>query len=168
MVMQERDKRVAQQSVSKNFFISYNKADRAWAEWIAWQLEAEAYTVVLQAWDFRPGGKFLLQMDEAITKAERIIAVLSPNYLDLNAVYSRSEWATAFQHDPSGEKGTLLPVRVLECKPTGLLATISYIDLVGLDGVAARNSLLAGVRQSRDLPSSEPRYPGSVPASFSP
>jgi hypothetical protein len=26
-------------SAKKDFFISYNKADRAWAEWIAWQLE---------------------------------------------------------------------------------------------------------------------------------
>jgi hypothetical protein len=24
----------------KDFFISYNQADRAWAEWIAWELEA--------------------------------------------------------------------------------------------------------------------------------
>jgi hypothetical protein len=24
----------------KDFFISYNKADRAWAEWIAWHLDA--------------------------------------------------------------------------------------------------------------------------------
>ncbi len=23
----------------KDFFISYNSADRTWAEWIAWQLE---------------------------------------------------------------------------------------------------------------------------------
>jgi hypothetical protein len=37
----------------KDFFLSYNKADRAWAEWIAWQLEAADYTTVLQAWDFR-------------------------------------------------------------------------------------------------------------------
>ena len=29
----------------KDFFISYNKADRAWAEWIAWHLEEAAYSV---------------------------------------------------------------------------------------------------------------------------
>jgi hypothetical protein len=32
-----------------DFFISYTGVDRAWAEWIAWQLEAAGYTVVLQA-----------------------------------------------------------------------------------------------------------------------
>ena len=30
----------------KDFFISYNQADRAWAEWIAWILEEAGYTVV--------------------------------------------------------------------------------------------------------------------------
>lgn len=28
----------------KDFFISYNSADRTWAEWIAWQLEEAGYT----------------------------------------------------------------------------------------------------------------------------
>ncbi len=32
-----------------DFFVSYTSADRAWAEWIAWQLEAEGYTVIVQA-----------------------------------------------------------------------------------------------------------------------
>jgi hypothetical protein len=45
----------------KDFFISYNSADRNWAEWIAWQLEEAAYSVVIQAWDFRPGGNFVLE-----------------------------------------------------------------------------------------------------------
>jgi hypothetical protein len=31
----------------KDFFISYNKADKTWAEWIAWQLEEAEYTTVL-------------------------------------------------------------------------------------------------------------------------
>ena len=44
----------------KDFFISYNSADRGWAEWIAWQLEEAAYTTVLQAWDFRLGPKSAL------------------------------------------------------------------------------------------------------------
>jgi hypothetical protein len=50
--------------MKKDFFVSYNRADRAWAEWIAWQLEAAGYTTVLQAWDFRPGVNFALKMHE--------------------------------------------------------------------------------------------------------
>ena len=44
-----------------DFFVSYTSADRAWAEWIAWQLEADGYHVVVQAWDFRPGSDFVLR-----------------------------------------------------------------------------------------------------------
>ena len=32
----------------KDFFISYNSADRPWAEWIAWQLEKEGKATELR------------------------------------------------------------------------------------------------------------------------
>ncbi|WP_416219215.1 toll/interleukin-1 receptor domain-containing protein [Frankia sp. Cas4] len=38
--------------VSWDFFISYTESDRAWAEWVAWQLEVAGYRVLVQAWDF--------------------------------------------------------------------------------------------------------------------
>jgi hypothetical protein len=38
----------------RDFFISYTQIDRAWAEWLAWELEAAGYTTVLQAWDMPP------------------------------------------------------------------------------------------------------------------
>src|SRR5262245_22991516 len=113
----------------KDFFVSYNRADRSWAEWIAWQLEEMGYEVILQAWDFRPGSNFVLEMQEAAVDAQRTIAVLSPNYL--TALYTQPEWAAAFAQDPTGEKGVLLPVRVRECELKGLLQSIVYIDLVG-------------------------------------
>src|ERR687884_2012487 len=93
----------------KDFFISYNRADRAWAEWIAWQLEEAGYTTVIQAWDFRPGGNFVLDMLRA-AEAQRTIAVLSPEYL--TALYTQPEWAAAFAEDPASNLGVLLPVRV--------------------------------------------------------
>ena len=55
----------------KDFFISYNKADREWAEWIAWQLEEAGYTTVIQSWDFSPGRNFILEMDKATKAAKR-------------------------------------------------------------------------------------------------
>ena len=65
----------------KDFFISYNRQDKQWAEWLAWTLEEAKYTVVLQAWDFRPGGNFVLDMQRAMTETKQTIAVLSDNYL---------------------------------------------------------------------------------------
>jgi hypothetical protein len=117
-----------QEAEKKDFFVSYNRADREWAEWIAWQLEEEGYTTIIQAWDFRPGGNFVIEMQRAAEQARRTIAVLSPDYLQ--ALYTHPEWAAAFAQDPTGEKGTLLPVRVRECELKGLLPQIVYIDLV--------------------------------------
>jgi hypothetical protein len=144
----------------KDFVISYNSADRQWAEWIAWQLEKAGYDTVIQVWDFRPGSNFVLNMQRAAEQASHTIAVLSPNYL--NSRYTRPEWAAAFAQDPAGEKGMLLPVRVEECDLKGLLSQVIYVDLVGLTEEAAREALLKGVEQGRAKPTSEPPFPGSA------
>jgi TIR domain/Effector-associated domain 7 len=144
-----------------DFFISYNKADRTWAEWIAWQLEEAGFTTVLQAWDFRPGGNFVIEMDKATKEAGRTIAVLSPAYVD--ATFTRPEWAAAFAQDATGEKRTLVPVRVVDFHPTGLLAALVYVDLVDLDQDAARTALLDGIQSGRAKPTTAPPFPGRIP-----
>jgi len=144
--------------VIKDFFVSYNSADSRWAEWIAWQLEEAGYTALLQAWDFRPSSNFVLEMQRATTEAKRTIAVLSPNYLA--AHFTQPEWAAAFAEDPRGEKGLLLPVRVRECDLRGLLSTIIYIDLIGLDETTAKETLLSGVYRERAKPQIPPAFPG--------
>ncbi|HLM55911.1 MAG TPA: FxSxx-COOH system tetratricopeptide repeat protein [Pyrinomonadaceae bacterium] len=147
----------------KDFLISFNRADRAWAAWIAWQLEEAGLTTVFQDWDFRPGGNFVLDMHAAAARAERTVAVLSPDFLA--SEFTAPEWAAAFSQDPTGEKGTLLPVRVRECDPQGLLGQIVYVDLVGLNEAAARSALLAGVRRGRAKPDEGPEFPSDAPRS---
>lgn len=141
----------------KDFFVSYNGKDKEWAEWVAWQLEAAGYTTVIQAWDFRPGGNFVIDMQRAAEEAERTIAVLSQNYLD--AMYTQPEWAAAFAQDPTGAKKTLLPVRIQECDLKGMLSQIVYIDLVGKPEDEARELLLAGLQTGRAKPSAAPGFP---------
>jgi serine/threonine protein kinase len=144
----------------KDFFISYNGADQRWAEWIAWQFEEAAYSVILQAWDFLPGSNFVVQMDRALTLAPRMIAVLSPQYL--SSLYTQPEWASAFRHDPKGEQSLLIPVRVQPCEVTGLLGPIVYVDLVGQDEATARQRLLAAARRERAKPAQAPAYPHTM------
>src|SRR5215471_367191 len=140
-----------------DFFISFTQVDRPWAEWIAWQLEAAGYTIVIQAWDFRPGENFVLAMQRAAAESARTIAVLSPTYLQSG--FTAAEWAVAFARDPTGTQGLLLPVCIHDCAPQGVLPQIVYIDLVGLDAEAARETLLAGVRRQRAKPTMEPGFP---------
>src|SRR3954453_24244842 len=126
----------------KDFFISYNSSDRDWAEWISWQLEEAGHSAVVEAWDFRQGGNFVLDMQRAIEEAQRTIIVLPPNFLA--SKFTAPEWAAAFAQDPTGSQGRLLPVRVRDCRPGGLLAQLVYIDLVGVKSPdEARKRLLA-------------------------
>jgi hypothetical protein len=145
-------------SQSADFFVSYTSADRAWAEWIAWQLEAEGYKVVVQAWDFRPGSDFVQQMHQMVEESQRTIAVLSPAYL--TSAYGGVEWRAVFAKDPTGERGLLLPVRVEEVDPPGLLKTRIYVDLVDQDAAGARAALLAAAWGARGKPAQEPEFPG--------
>ncbi|MCI0391423.1 MAG: HEAT repeat domain-containing protein [Acidobacteria bacterium] len=150
----------------KDFYISYSKADHDWAEWIAWQLEDAGFTTTIQAWDFRPGSNFVLDMHHAAATAERTIAVLSPDYLQ--SLYTQPEWAAAFAQDPTSVYKKLLPIRVRDCKLNGLLAQIVYIDLANMDEASAKEALLAGVNPERAKPSTPPGFPGSAPWAVSP
>ena len=146
-----------------DYFISYTSADRTWAEWIAWQLKEAGSSVVLQAWDMVPGLDFLHEMQKATTTAGRTLAVLSPAYF--TSQFSEAEWRVAFADDPSGEQRRLIPVRVVDFQPAGLLATRIYIDLVGKDRQAARAALLEGIKaQPAAVPTKEPVFPGEQPA----
>lgn len=149
-------------SSSKHFFISYTQSDRQAAEWIAWQLEAAGYSVVLQAWDFQPSQNFVLAMDRASREAGRTLVVLSPEFLASR--FTAPEWAAAFAKDPTGERGLLLPVRVKLCNPDGLLGQIVYIDLVdAANKVEARKRLLAGVEWAGRQHDREPDLPALTP-----
>jgi tetratricopeptide (TPR) repeat protein len=144
----------------KDFFISYNKADRAWAEWIAWELEADGYEVVIQAWDFRPGSNFVVEMDEGLMAAERMIAVLSPDYL--SSSFTAPEWAAEFAKDAKGKDRRLVPVQVRETDLSGLLKQIVYVDFVGVhDEAAVRKLLLEAVQLGRAKPTKKPAFPGA-------
>src|SRR5438105_2206657 len=131
----------------KDFLISYNTADQAWAEWIAWQLEAAGYSIHFDAWDVRPGMNFILELDRATSLARHTIVVLTPAYL--SSLPSTPAWSAAFVQDPGGTARLLLPVCVRQCQPSGLLSTLTPIELVGLAQEEAHARLLAGVRQGR-------------------
>lgn len=142
----------------RDFFISFQKDDRSWAEWIAWILEANGYSVYVQAWDFRPGGNFVIEMQESISKSKRIIGVLSESFLE--SVYTQPEWSAAFASDPTGKKRMFLPIKVKKCNPGALLKAIIYIDLTSLNEKEAEERLINGLNPTREKPEKRPAFPG--------
>jgi hypothetical protein len=141
----------------RDFFISYNKADRKWAEWIAWKLEEANYDVVIQAWDFRPGENFVLRMQDALKNTARMVLVLSEDYLASS--FTAAEWSAVFASDPAAKERKLVPIRVSECTPEGLLGPLVYLDLTSLSESDAEAALL-GAFAPRAKPSQPPTFPG--------
>ena len=99
-------------------------------------------------------------MQEGAAEWSRILAVFSPSFFE--SKYTKAEWSSAFAKDPTGELGLLIPVRVAECEPPGLLHGRTYVDLVGTAEDAARKKLLDGVKQGRANPDERPSFPGSA------
>ena len=143
-----------------DFFISYTSADRTWAEWIGYVLEEEGFTTSIQAWDFRPGSNFILEMQKAASEAERTILVLSPDYL--KSEFTPSEWAAAMAHDPQGKQRKLIPIVVRRCDAPGLLTAIVHINLVDQDEASARKLVIDGVKTTRAKPAQRPTFPGTA------
>ncbi|MGW4210274.1 toll/interleukin-1 receptor domain-containing protein [Lentzea sp. NPDC004789] len=149
-------------SADWDVFVSYNQADRAWAKWIAWQLEHAGLEVLIEAWDFVPGSNWTHVMQEGVQRAERTLAVLSRSYL--TSVYGTAEWEVAWAADPLGLKRKLLVVRVEDCDRPGFLGQVVGIDLFGVTRDEARTTLVNGVAAAlagRAKPVSEPPFPGA-------
>jgi len=140
----------------KDFFISYNKADRDWAICIDGWLKDAGYTTHFQEADFLPGSNWAYEMVQG-AEASRTIAVLSPDYLKAN--WTWPEMLAAFAADPKGENRKLLFVRVRECELPQMLRQIVDINLIGKTSEEAKQTLLAGVEASRkelNLPEAYP------------
>jgi hypothetical protein len=123
-----------------DFFVSYTSNDRAWAEWVAWQLEQAGYRVIIQAWDFEPGDNFVDRVRDALEQADRTLALVSAAYLA--SPYCTNEWTGAFLHDPDG-RNRLLQVRIEDCEMSRLLRAQVYVDLVGLPTRPARRPAIS-------------------------
>ena len=116
----------------------------------------------MQAWDFKAGENFVLNMHEALENCDKFIAVLSAEYME--KVYCQAEWTAAFTKDPSGEKGLFIPIRIEEIKPEGLFAPIIYIDLFGVDKEEAEKRLMQ--INETDIARNKPGFPGTKKAKF--
>lgn len=76
----------------KDFFVSYTGTDVDFATWVAELLESEKYTVVIQAWDFKPGDNFVSKINESLKECRKLIVILSEDYLASKLVRSRMDF----------------------------------------------------------------------------
>src|SRR5262245_48074125 len=96
----------------RDFFISFNSADLAYAEAINAALKAAGFTTYFHPTDLEPGGHIALWMDNALMNSRQMLALCSPEYFAGGAVYSEAERYARFWQDTRGEKFKLIPVEL--------------------------------------------------------
>ncbi len=144
-----------------DFFVSHAGPDRAWAEWVAWQLTEAGYTVELDVWDWAAGQNFVTAMSDALDRCDRVVALFSAAYFDRSR-YTTDEWSAASLHVPGTGEGRPVPVRVEDVPAEDMPAVLGplvYQDLFGVGEQQARRLLLAAVAGPR-RPDCEPVFPG--------
>src|SRR5690242_1738792 len=73
-----------------DFFISYVKEDRSWAEWIAWQLEAAGFSVSLNLTFLQDGDPVIPRLADLIRNNASAVLVLVSKHLGNQ--YASEEW----------------------------------------------------------------------------
>jgi hypothetical protein len=142
-----------------DLFVSYAGGDRPWAEWAAWQLTQAGFVVELDVWDWAPGSNSVLNMNDALARAGRVLTLLSTAYFQRTR-FTTDEWTAVIAERPDSlGRHRLVPVRVEEVEPPPILRPITYRDVFGLDAQAARLALLAAVGPPV-RPTGEPPFPG--------
>ncbi|WP_405742487.1 FxSxx-COOH system tetratricopeptide repeat protein [Streptomyces sp. NBC_00028] len=139
------------------WFISHAGADRAWAEWLAWQPLDADHEVELDCWDWGAGDSFIAKMN-AVLEHGRMLALFSPAYFD-------PERFTTLEYEAMlAMREKITPVRIADVTPPPLLRPLIAPALFGLDDHAARETLLQAVNGTTGRPD---RAPGRPPGMLS-
>ncbi|MBL7492795.1 toll/interleukin-1 receptor domain-containing protein [Frankia sp. AgB1.9] len=153
----------------ERLFISVAGPDRPWARWIAQRLMAAGYEVEYDEWSWPAGSSFVGRMEQALAGADRMVAVLAPEYFAVDT-YGRAEREAALIRAHERD-GFLVPVLVERCVLPPLVSLLSYIDLVGCDETQAAERLLSGLGGPH-APTDPVVWPGAasvpVPAALDP
>ena len=145
----------------KDFFISHAGSDRAWAEWVTWQLTQAGYRVELDVWDWAAGQDFITKISDALDQCDRVLALWSAEYFSRSRYTSR-EWSAALADVPGSTQDRLVPVRIEDVpagQVPGILQPLVYRDLFDLPEEEARRVLLE-VARGPGRPGQTPAFPG--------
>lgn len=139
----------------KDFFVSYTKTDTNYATWVAELLESNHYTVTIQAWDFRAGDNFISKINEALLECEKLVVILSQNYL--KSKWCEAEWTSKLAEQIELKDRRIIPIKIEPVDLKGLLSPIVYIDIVDKSENEAKQEILNkiktnGLRKSNGYP----------------
>jgi tetratricopeptide (TPR) repeat protein len=122
---------MADEIEQRDFFVSFNSADLAYAEAIDAALKVEGFTTFFHPSDLHPHGHIPSWMDKSLMNSAQTLALYSPDYTKEEAVYSRAELYATWWQDPTGDRHKLIPVVLRETTFSPLIALIKRIEVMG-------------------------------------
>ncbi|MBE9112494.1 SUMF1/EgtB/PvdO family nonheme iron enzyme [Nodosilinea sp. LEGE 07298] len=126
----------------KDVFISYTSADQAWADWLAWVLEDNGYTVDAESLETGPHSSFVQVMQQGMQQYRRVLLILSPALLKADAA-TPSGLSTV---NMGSMRHYLIPIKVENCEPIGYLGLVAGINLAEKTEVEAEQTLLEAIQ----------------------
>src|SRR5262245_11043804 len=110
-----------------DFFISSAGRDAPFANWLGQLITAQGKTCLMQDEQFGQQS-FMSAMDVGLRSGARIVVLLSKAYVDSDDCLA--ETTAALTADPLSRLQQFILLRLEPCTPGGVLANISYTDLV--------------------------------------
>ncbi|MCK9925459.1 protein kinase [Frankia sp. AgPm24] len=123
-----------------DFFIAHASADQPWADWIAWELEAAGYQVLLQARDGAARSRWTANLRDGIRHCAQVLVLLSG--AGLGPVVEQTGWGA--EHDAEMETlaDRIVAVRVEDRPHADPPGAAPVLDLFGYCADTARKALL--------------------------
>ena len=106
------------QKFEYDIFLSHNSKDKDWVRNLATKIESENYKerklkVFFDEWDIKPGQNILERLEKGLIQSRFVGVILSKN--SVNAEWPSMEWSVGVYSDPSGRKGTVIPIWLGNC-----------------------------------------------------
>jgi hypothetical protein len=143
-----------------DLFVSHAGKDRAWAEWVAWELQEAGYRVELDFWDWEVGENFVEKMRDALERADRMVALFSDAYFEAER-FTTVEWTALMTERSATTRPRLLPFRIEDVDPPRILRPLLSRDLFGVSEEEARRRLREAVG-GRRRPDRGPTFPADA------
>ena len=128
--------------MGQKFFISFNSADQTKAHWVGWILREAGHEVAVHDWEIPAGGNAPLWMNNKLAWADRLIAVISPDYMP-NGIHpwnGHRKSGTTRRHERFGYSGDC----ETNVQNTAAVGRPSRIDLTNCSEAEASTSAHQG------------------------
>lgn len=140
---------------SDPLFISHAEADRAWAEWVAAQLQDAGYEVELDVWHWRSGDDMVVRLSDVLERC-RVVALFSAAYFEPGR-WTEIEWRAVLAA-PGRDK--LVALRIEDVEPPEVVRPLTAPALFGLGEEETRQALLEAVKRPARPEESRPGAAG--------